>query len=118
MKPEIKTLWLTALRSGEFEQGRNALCETRRGVKEYCCLGVLTELAVRAGVGRWTLALERHGFVAADEDSNRAETGLLHDAIAHWSHLSDSSDRQHLMDMNDFHGNTFGEIADWIEKNL
>lgn len=42
LKPEIKAAWLTALRSGEYEQGRGAL---NRGGK-FCCLGVLCDVMV------------------------------------------------------------------------
>lgn len=50
LDPEVKRLWLEALRSGEYRQGREVLC-TPDG--EYCCYGVATELAVRAGVSEW-----------------------------------------------------------------
>ncbi len=46
MDPGIKAKWLAALRSGEFTQGRNYLAMGAT----YCCLGVLCELAARAGV--------------------------------------------------------------------
>jgi len=45
MKPEIKKLWTDALRSGEYHQGRRALNSEGR----FCCLGVLCDLAVKAG---------------------------------------------------------------------
>lgn len=52
MNPEIKAQWLAALRSGEYKQGRHTL---RVGTSEaqpdqYCCLGVLCDLAQRQGV--------------------------------------------------------------------
>lgn len=46
MDKEIKAQWLAALRSGEYAQGAGAL--SRNGL--HCCLGVLCELAVEAGV--------------------------------------------------------------------
>lgn len=46
MDPNLKTKWVAALRSGEYEQGRSYL--NRDG--KYCCLGVLCELAVQEGV--------------------------------------------------------------------
>ena len=54
MAPEVKKLWLDALRSGEYIQGRGRLTAiVERGAGEdkeaNCCLGVLCELAVRAG---------------------------------------------------------------------
>lgn len=50
MKPEIKQIWIDALLSGEYEQGKGVLCRSEDGKKEWCCLGVLTDLAVKAGI--------------------------------------------------------------------
>lgn len=50
MDPNVKQLWLTALRSGDYAQGRGALHRiTADGGSEYCCLGVLCALAADAG---------------------------------------------------------------------
>lgn len=46
MKPEIKKLWVKALRSGEYEQGTHQLVKDNK----YCCLGVLCEIAHKSGV--------------------------------------------------------------------
>ena len=46
MNKEVKKKWVDALRSGEYAQGRSSL----RDHDEYCCLGVLCELAVKEGV--------------------------------------------------------------------
>lgn len=42
MKPEIKELWLKALRSGDYKKGRTQL----RNIADnsFCCLGVLCDL--------------------------------------------------------------------------
>lgn len=48
MNQEIKKLWCEALRSGNYKQGTLALYNKKAGT--YCCLGVLTDLAVKAGV--------------------------------------------------------------------
>ena len=46
MKEEVKDLWLEALRSGKFRQGRRRLkVMLPDGRFEYCCLGVLCEIA-------------------------------------------------------------------------
>jgi len=47
MKPEIKEKWIKALRSKTYKQGRNCL---RNCTNEYCCLGVLCDIAVQNGV--------------------------------------------------------------------
>jgi hypothetical protein len=46
MDPEKKGKWVAALRSGEYEQGTGSL---NNGGK-FCCLGVLCDLAIEAGV--------------------------------------------------------------------
>src|SRR5689334_11788613 len=46
MNKEVKDQWVAALRSGEYEQGKGTLQEDGK----FCCLGVLCELAVKAGV--------------------------------------------------------------------
>ena len=48
MNPEIKALWITALRSGEYKQGRSSLNVDDK----FCCLGVLCDLAEKAGVAK------------------------------------------------------------------
>jgi hypothetical protein len=58
MKPAIRKLWAGALLSGEYEQANNQLRETAflpdgSTRHTYCCLGVLHDLAVKAGVESW-----------------------------------------------------------------
>lgn len=52
MKPEVKNLWISALRSGEYQQGVGALRQKADPEQpdRFCCLGVLCDLAVKAGV--------------------------------------------------------------------
>lgn len=54
MKPDIKKLWVEALRSGEFKKTKGVLRDAEGNLPEYCCLGVLSELYRRAtGEGCW-----------------------------------------------------------------
>lgn len=55
MKPEIKKLWLEALRSGKYQQCQERLCKMDTqddagnqsgNVVGYCCLGVLTKVCI------------------------------------------------------------------------
>ena len=46
MKTDIKKLWIAALRSGKYKQGRGRL----RDGNKFCCLGVLCDLAHKAKV--------------------------------------------------------------------
>ena len=51
MDKEIKAKWLTALRSGDYAQGKGAL---RRAQDDtYCCLGVLCDVMAQEGKGEW-----------------------------------------------------------------
>lgn len=50
MKVEIAERLVEALRSGEYVQGRNKLTGYDRGIKKFCCLGVLCDLAVNDNV--------------------------------------------------------------------
>ena len=58
LKPEIKALWLEALRSGEYTQGRFVLREQN----SYCCLGVLCDLFIKeTGQGCWVKPSDKYG---------------------------------------------------------
>ena len=48
MDAHIKDLWVAALRSGQYKQTREVLCNPTEG---HCCLGVLTELFDAANPG-------------------------------------------------------------------
>jgi hypothetical protein len=50
LQPEPKRLWLEALRSDRFRQGKSYLAQVEDGVTKHCCLGVLCEVAIEAGV--------------------------------------------------------------------
>jgi hypothetical protein len=50
VNPEIKAQWVAALRSGEYDQGSGVLLRVIEGEKFHCCLGVLCDLAVKAGL--------------------------------------------------------------------
>lgn len=50
MNQEIKAQWIAALRSGDYKQGWKCLARKTDKGTEYCCLGVLCDLAVKAGV--------------------------------------------------------------------
>lgn len=50
MNQEIKDQWVNALTNGEYHQGTGELKTLK---DEFCCLGVLCDLAVKAGVAKW-----------------------------------------------------------------
>lgn len=109
---EFAEKWVTALRSGEYKQIREALY--KQDQCGYCCLGV-------AGV---------INGIPNDTMSNVGELGELSD-----DNLFDAYEdlrNQYklpidilrgdlvkiLVDMNDYQKKSFHEIAEWIEKNV
>ena len=56
MKPEIKKLWVDALRSGEYKQAREVL--RTNGGTSFCCLGVLTDLYCKSNNKAWYDAMQ------------------------------------------------------------
>jgi hypothetical protein len=107
MNPEVKKLWLEALRSGNYEQTRFFL----RDKRGYCCLGVLCDLHPDVD---WSRSTPGVAFYPFDEDE--MDLGILPDKASSWSGLTDEQ-RNILMNMND-DGKSFEEIADYIENNI
>jgi hypothetical protein len=101
MKAELKSKWVEALRSGNYEQGRGLL----RAEDQYCCLGVLCEVA---GI-ECTLS-ESDGVYAFDGESQ-----LPRDDTYNALGLS-SKIGENLAYKNDY-GRSFSEIADYIEQS-
>jgi hypothetical protein len=52
MNADVKTRWLTALRSGEYKraEGRLHKKDINTGEESFCCFGVLCDLAVKEGI--------------------------------------------------------------------
>lgn len=131
MKPEIKKLWTDALRSGKYQQGTGYL--NRDG--KLCCLGVLCELAVQAGVAKlWgpPLPLGSSFSYGGLESSSGSTTGLP-DGVCEWAgvlegdqpnyagrlpHTRDTSEPYSLAEANDERQMTFSQIADLIDKHF
>lgn len=90
MNQEIKAQWTAALRSGEYEQGTNRLATLRRGGKTpaFCCLGVLCDLAVKAGLELEVEDLPGSDGIDARRSYNRATFSLPH-AVIKWAGLED-----------------------------
>lgn len=124
MNPEIKAQWLSALRSGEYEQGRGQL----KNDGKYCCLGVLCDLAEKAGVVRSELELATGdtAFGADDEfrDGNPSSSALPQ-SVQEWAGLHAevpsvvfADDYEPLPYLNDSCGLNFTRLADLIEESL
>lgn len=113
MTPQLKQEWVEALRSGEYTQGKQALCtELQDGSEEWCPLGILVDIAVcddweleqskyQLPWGRWTM----HG-----------DAGVLSEDVCEEIGLSFTTSRL-VAEMNDM-GRSFEYIASWIESHL
>jgi hypothetical protein len=108
MNAEDKALWIEALRSDKFKQGK---FELRTEDDCNCCLGVLAEIK--------NIPYQFH----QDEFTNFTEydfgdMGGMDAAVpAGFCGLSDPAISK-LIELNDNYDKTFPEIADFIEKNL
>jgi hypothetical protein len=128
LDPEVKRLFLDALRSGEYEQGRLKL---RTFDNKYCCLGVLTDLAVKAGVVRWIESEYGWGIEEAlPNGTSHVNTTDLSDKVMRWAGLEVETCRSgniftgtnyqedNLMHFNDQEDFNFAQIADVVEENV
>ena len=113
MKPNIKQAWLTALRSGDYQQGKSLLhyqvlhyedrCEDR-----FCCLGVLCDLYAKDTGNTW----DSDGWVC----NMHGLDGMLPPQVQEWAGLKYPNPMV-LAGRND-NGATFEELAELIEENL
>lgn len=127
MKAEVKELWTTALRSGEYEQTKGRLAVLKTGDADnvpegYCCLGVLCELAFKAGVPMkvTNLASDDGDFVFRSYDDS---SGTLPFSVMDWAGVAYSNpvlNGNNASYWNDSpaEGLTFPQIADLIEEHL
>jgi hypothetical protein len=122
MNPERKALWLEALRSGEYTQGKSQLKrEVAPDAANHCCLGVACELYKReTGEGAWVRSGEELEFEISRDDYSWSS---LPGAVAEWFGLDrdpyvyEGLKRISLANLND-EGKSFEEIADVIEQEL
>ncbi len=117
MNPDVKAQWTAALRSGEYEQGMGYLNRDNK----LCCLGVLCELAVKAGVKVEVTEGSDGGapFRAYDDNS-----GYPPPAVQEWARLNTPNptvlidgETSALAEFNDS-GKSFAQIADAIDACL
>ena len=121
MNPEIRARWTAALRSGDYQQGREALREETDDGEKLCCLGVLCVLAEQDGVITPTRS--------PDEDNGPlwaydGRPDYLPESVKDWAGLTDcnplvrtgdSIERTPLAWLNDDRSWSFARIADAID---
>lgn len=104
MKAETKAVWVAALRSGNYQQGQSWL----RVGDQFCCLGVFCDLF---GGGQWI----RKGLTYIYRyQGNELSCDILPEMC--YQHGFYFGDSHQLCQLNDT-GNTFQQIADYIEAH-
>lgn len=137
MKTEVKKLFVEALLSEEYPQTSSRLLRLDDNGNKvgYCCIGVLSDLAVKAGVAEWR---EFHkdlgyglgyGIVSKDApDDVDPETHALPECVAEWAGLEvngmqdiifgPNPQQDTLIALNDQRGYNFKQIAKVVEDKL
>lgn len=133
MNPQVKEMWVNALRSGEYNQATGKL-KTPQG---FCCLGVLTDLYVKEKNQEWILQSNNPEVIDPEDYYTFQQTDdFLPTSVSNWAGLNtncpevmvenddyceeygdDEYVTKELSDLND-NGASFIEIADLIESQL
>jgi len=122
MNPEIKALWVAALRSGRYRQGDRALRKyipINGGYDTYCCLGVLCDLhvqAVESGFATW----ERRdsdglAYRYIGSDGKDTSTSTLTRDVMEWAGLSSDNPQ---IETGDHRITTLSECNDAVVWHL
>lgn len=114
MKKTIMKKWVAALRSGDYTQAQGSLLSKNLEGDSHCCLGVLCDLAEKAGKGSWD------GYFFMDKQF-QSTNSWLPPGIMKWTgvkteHGAFSASVKSLVGLNDAH-TSFTELADIIEAN-
>lgn len=130
MNPKIKAQWLEDLRDGTRTQGHGYL---RDEDGKQCCLDVLCEQAVRAGIINEPVLVSNGGNYTYQYEDHYGNHDIhyLPTVVAEWAGLTDrevglatnptvkvDGESVLLADLNDARFATFEEIADAIDNSL
>jgi hypothetical protein len=131
VNPEIKKMWVDALRNGEYQQGYNYLAVHQGESVHFCCLGVLCDLAKQRGV--IDSNQDEYGRYSYGTYSNFTDV-VLPKGVQEWAGLTvDNPELEvelnneyeeefvtevRLSELNDDHGFDFEKLANLIEKQL
>lgn len=131
MNPEIKKLWISALRSGEYQQGYNYLAVHQGDSVHFCCLGVLCDLAKQRGViesnqdeyGRYSYGTYSNFTDVVLPKGVQEWAGLTVDNPELKAMISDYTEEEvedtiRLSELNDDYSFDFEKLAKLIEEQL
>ena len=117
MNNKVKKMWVAALRSGKYQQTTEKLCHGNQNGTKYCCLGLLSQLAVNNGVCSRRAAFEGNSVLTEPV----MEWAGIHEDTAEVMWEGDEENcggQESLAALNDTYGLSFKEIAKVIDKNL
>ena len=115
--------WIAALRSGEYEQGKERLRDSLGEDDQYCCMGVLVDLFDEGG---WQCSADGDYYPTGedgDPDREAFPSLMMCDKVGLIRELSASPDGHirpgvmQLASLNDHLGYTFEQIADDLEQH-
>lgn len=125
MNQAIKKAWIEALLSGQYKQGRGHLHSIAGNGHQFCCLGVLTDIAVKSGMDleyqKWTE--DNETIVSYD-----GQDEFLPSDVMRWANIRTDNGAFHytdemgtvetsLAELND-QGITFTELVEYIDKYM
>lgn len=127
MNPIVRDMWTDALESDDYPQGRGRLVARSLGGRRYfCCLGVLCDLAVKAGI--ITYDSFREDFrTYVNGELIEIDSAVLPEVVARWAGLGHGDPAVYSPDhdvsaplsaLNDEHRANFREIAKAIRASL
>lgn len=116
MNPQIKTQWIAALQSGEYAQCKGTLTQvTADGKESHCCLGVLTELAVKAGVITRNNTIRDDGSVKVSY-GEAYESGTASYEVRKWAGLDDPNPNVEYGEFGDDNKISLAELNDGARR--
>lgn len=126
MNVTIKSEWVKALRSGNYSQCSNALKDDRGC---FCALGVLCDLAVKAGIASWQPSTDSDKYIVVSADGDMPQPGehLLPQFVQRWAGIKDCDPTMYIEDtiapytvseLNDRLHWDFSDIAEQIDLQL
>lgn len=124
MNQEIKDRWVNALESGRYRQGVGMLHTNHGGVEQFCCLGVLSDLAHLDGVVAREYVPTEFGIDSFYRYDSCSVMSLSR-TVVKWAELDRSNPDVEYLDrlrplafLNDVLAVPFAEIAVAIKESL
>jgi hypothetical protein len=115
LKPEVKTQWVEALRSGKYKQGKALLFSTVE--QSYCCLGVNCAVLNQPYITKYPKGSVSKGLPDMEDAQEWWQT-LPNRELIDSPKVKYKGKWMLLVELNDDVGLTFEQIADLIEAQL